>query len=254
MSQPPDMSQPNDWTQVVEPAKETALTHRVPEAILHLRTALAAGAPWRHALLEAMGLWTMPEETYDGRKYRYLIQGEAFDWLLLAERLCADVDGAIPADEKEQLLFDGQIPDTIDEDEFRDYLGPSKYRAYMNFRYGVVLEEALQLASEEEVRKRHLARSYQDTEELTEEAFSRLYGKPRTELLKTFQKETKKDRRRSLTLSDLKEFTYWLHKLRIKLWDPARVASDTRKAIRRLELLEQRRTGSHGPSPDFHRD
>ena len=105
------------------------------------------------------------------------------------------------------------------------------------------IAEALQLASEEEVRKRHLARAYPDTEELTEEAFNRLYGKPRTELLKTFQKETKKDRRRNLTLSDLNEFTYWLHKLRIKLWDPARVASDTRKAIGRLELLEQQRTG-----------
>ncbi len=249
MSQPPHISQPIDWSQIVEPAGETALTHRVPEAILHLRTMLAAGAPWHRALLEAVGRWTIPEETYEGRKYRYLLQGEAFDWLLLAERLCADVDGSIPAEEKEQLLFDGQIPDSVDEDQFRDYLGPSKYRAYMNFRYGVVLEEALQLVTEEEVRKRHLARAYPDTEELTEEAFNRLYGMSRTELLKTFQKETKKDRRRSLTLSDLNEFTYWLHKLRIKLWDPARVASDTRKAIGRLELLEQHR---NGPSPDFH--
>ena len=53
-----------------------------------------------------------------------------------------------------------------------------------------------------------------------------------------FQKETKKDRRRKLSLSDLKEFTYWLNKRRINLWDPARVASHTRKAIRRLEMLE----------------
>ena len=243
MNQSSHRAQPNDWNQVVEPVTETALTHRVPEAVMHLRTTLAAGAPWQRALMEAISRWTMPEETYEGRKYRYLLQGEAFDWLLLAERLCADVDGAIPANEKEQLLFSGEIPDSVDENEFRDYLGPSKYRAYMNFRYGVVLEEALQLASEEEVRKRHLARAYPDTEELTEEAFSRLYGKPRSELLKTFQKETKMDRRRNLTLSDLHEFTYWLHKLRIKLWDPARVASDTRKAIGRLDLLEQQRNG-----------
>ena len=247
MDRPPGTAQPDDWTQVVEPVSETALTHRVPEAILHLRTALAAGAPWRRALLEAIGRWTMPEEIYDGRRYRYLLQGEAFDWLLLAERLCADVGAAIPVEEKEQLLFSGQIPDSVDENQFRDYLGPSKYRAYMNFHYGVVLEEALQLASEEEVRKRHLARGYPDTEELTEEAFNRLYGKSRTELLKVFQKETKKDRRRSLTLSDLHEFTYWLHKRRIKMWDPARVASDTRKAIGRLDLLEQHRNG-HGPA------
>ncbi|MDA0265192.1 MAG: hypothetical protein O3A93_13000 [Chloroflexi bacterium] len=237
--------EPNDWSQIIEPSSETAITHAVPEAVVHLRTALAAGAPWRHAIIEAIGRWTMPEETYEGRNYRYLLQGEAFDWLLLAERLCADVDGAIPgaipSDEKEKFLFNGQIPDTMDEDQFRDYLGPSKYRAYMNFRYGVVLEEALQLTSEEEVRKRHLSRSLPDNEELTEQAFNRLYGKPRSELLEEFQKATRKDRRRNLTLSDLNEFTYWLHKRRINLWDPARVASDTRKAIRRLEQLEQRR-------------
>jgi hypothetical protein len=241
MSQTSRIAQVEDWTEIVEPVSETALTHWVPEAVLHLRNSLAAGAPWQRALLEAMGRWTMPEEIFEGRKYRYLLQGEAFDWLLLAERLCTDVGGAIPADEKEELLFNGQIPNSVDQDQFRDYLGPSKYRAHMNFRYGVVLEEALQLASEEEVRKRHLSRSYPDTDELTEEAFNRLYGKPRTELLKSFQKETQKDRRRNLTLSDLNEFTYWLHKRRIKMWDPARVASDTRKAIGRLELLEQSR-------------
>ena len=245
MSQPP-RAQPIEWSQVVETAGETAITPNVPEAILHLRTTLAAGTSWHRAILEAIGHWTLPEEVYEGRRYRYLLLGEAFDWLLLAERLCAEIDGAIPREEKEQLLFNGQIPDSVDEDQFRDYLGPSKFRAYMNFRYGVVLEEALQLATEEEVRKRHLASAYPDTEELTEEAFNRLYGKPRTELLKMFQKETKKDRRRNLTLSDLNEFTYWLHKRRIKMWDPARVASDTRKAIKRLDLLEQSR---HGPRP-----
>ncbi len=241
------MTQPQEWSQVVEqdggPVGEAAITHRVPEALLHLRTALAAGAPWQRALVEAMGLWTLPEETIDGRKYRYLLQGEAFDWLLLAERLFADVDGAVPIEDKERFLFDGQILDNVDEEQFRHFLGTSKYRAYMNYRYGVVLEEALQLAAEEEVRKIHMSRSYPDTEELTEEAFDRLYGKPRTELLKTFQKETKKDRRRNLSLSDLKEFTYWLHKRRINLWDPARVASDTRKAIKRLEQLQKSHRG-----------
>jgi hypothetical protein len=248
MNEPTRTVEVGEWNQVFDSPEETAITHRVPEAILYLRTALAAGAPWQHAIIEAMGRWTLPEETHEGRQYRYLLQGEAFDWLLLAERLCADVDGAIPAEEKEQFLFSGQIPDSVDEKQFRDLIGPSKFRAYMNFRYGVDLEEALQLVSEEEVRKRHMSRSFPDTEELTEEAFNRLYGKPRTELLKEFQKDTKKDRRRSLTLSDLKEFTYWLHKRRIKMWDPARVASDTRRAIARLEQLEQHRNGHHPES------
>lgn len=245
MSQSPDTEQPNGWSQIIEPSGETAITQAVPEAILYLRAALAAGAPWRQALFEALGRWTLPEETFEGRKYRYLLLGEAFDWLVLAERLCADVDGAIPAEEKESFLFSGEFPNTVDEDQFRDYLGPSKYRAYMNFRYGVVLEEALQLVAEEEVRKLHLSRGYADTDELTEESYTRLYQKPRSELLKTFQKETKKDRRRNLSLSDLKEFTYWLHKRRINLWDPARVASDTKKAIKRLDLLERDNNGRH---------
>lgn len=247
MSQSPDMGETGDWAQIIEPSGETAIAQPVPEALQHFRTALAAGAPWQRALLEAVGKWTMPEEVLDGRKYRYLLMGEAFDWQLLAERLCDDVDGAIPLEEKERLLFNAGIPETVDEDQFRDYLGPSKYRAYMNFRYGVVLEEALQLVSEDEVRKHQLPRSYIDTDELTEESYIRLYQKPRSELLKTFQIETKKDRRRKLTLSDLKEFTYWLHKRRVNLWDPARVASDTRKAISRMESLEQSKKGRQSP-------
>ena len=146
-------------------------------------------------------------------------------------------------------MFSGRIPDEIKEEEFRDYLGPSKFRAYMNYWYGVVLEETLQLVAEDEVRKLHFSRSYSDNEELIEEAYVHLYQKSRRELLKIFQKETKKDRRRNLTLFDLKEFTYWLHKRRIKLWDPARVASDTRKAISQLDQLQRGHSGRDLDSP-----
>ena len=209
----------------------------LPEALQHFRAALAAGAPWHRAMLEAMALWTLPEEMFQDRTNKYIIGGEAFDWLLLAQRLCAGTDGAIPAEQEESLLFEGRLPERLDDDEFRDLLGVSKYRAYLNYHYGVVLEEALQLDAEEEARKRHLARGYADSEELVEEAFVHLYAKPRTELLDQFRREAGLDRRRSLSLTDLKEFTYWLHKRRIHQWDPARVASDTRKAIKRLEGL-----------------
>ncbi len=211
-----------------------------PDAVLHFRAAVAAGAPWHRALLEAMSLWTLPEESYDGRRYKYLLQGEAFDWLLLAERLCDAIDdagGAVPADAKERLLFTGRLPEPMEEDEFRDLIGVTKHRAYLNFHYGVVLEEALQLAAEEEARKRHMARCFTDTEDLVEEAFRQLYQKSRSELLEEFRTGVRMDRRRGMNLTDLKEFTYWLHKRRIDLWDPARVASDTRKAITRLEKL-----------------
>ena len=220
-----------------------------PDAVLHFRAAVAAGAPWRRALLEAMALWTLPEESYRGRRYKYLLQGEAFDWLLLAERLCdaiGDAGGAVPAEAKERLLFTGRLPEPMEEDEFRDLIGVTKHRAYLNFHYGVVLEEALQLAAEEEARKRHMARCFTDTEDLVEEAFRQLYQKSRSELLEEFRTGARMDRRRGMNLTDLKEFTYWLHKRRINLWDPARVASDTRKAITRLEALRSNAEPAQG--------
>ena len=207
--------------------------------IARFRAQLAAGAPWHLALLEAMGRWTLAEETRNDRRYRYIVGREAFDWLLLAERLCDEVSEFIPARDMERLLFRGELPEPMEEDELRDLMGVSKYRAYLNFHYGVVLEEALQLAAEETARKRHMARGYSDSEELVEDAFRHLYVRSRAELLAEFRAEAKLGKRQGLTLHDLKEFTYWLHKRRVHYWDPARVASDTRLAIRRLEALRE---------------
>ena len=145
----------------------------------------------------------------------------------------------IPQRDLERLLFHGLLPEPLSEDELRDLLGVSKYRAYLNFHYGVVLEEALQLAAEEYVRKRHLARGFSDSEELVEEAFRHLYTKTRADLLDEYRAEARLGKRQGLNLSDLKEFTYWLHKRRVNYWDPARVAYDTRLAILRLESLRE---------------
>ncbi len=231
------MTGPNGPTVIIGPETGDSLSKAVPEALQHFRIALSAGVPWHIALLEAMASWTLPEETFQGRVHKYMVGGEAFDWLLLAQRLCADVDGLILAEEEELLLLNGLLPEHLSDEEFRDLIGVSKYRAYLNYHYGIVLEEALQLDAEEDTRKRHTARGYADSEEFLEEAFAHLYGRPRAELLDQFRREAKMDRRRGLSLTDLKEFTYWLHKRRISLWDPARVASDTRKAIKRYDAL-----------------
>ena len=218
---------------------ETSLNGHIPEAVLHLKSAVQSGTPWQQALLEAIGLWTLPDEVYQGRTYHYMIQGEAFDWLVLAERLCTDLDGFIPQDEKERLLFQGKMPEPVEPEAFRDLLGTSKYRGYLNFCYGVVVEEALQLGVEEDVRKRHKARGYSDSEDMVEEAFTHLYGENRTNLMDEFRRTEHLHRGKNLTLDNLKQFTYWLFKRRVAMWDPARVASDTRKGLRRLRQLEQ---------------
>jgi hypothetical protein len=233
----------------------TGLVQQAPESVLHLRSALDSGATWYQALLEAVGLWTLPQEVYQGRTYQYLIRGEAFDWLLLAERLCPELDGVIPVEDKEALLMGGQLPEAVTPELFRELIGVTKHGAYLNYWYGVVLEEALQLAVEDEVRKRHRARCYPDSEELVEQAFSHLYGKNRCDLLADFLKASRSASpfiseppisgtadadELSLSLTELKEFTYWLFKLRVNAWDPARVASDTRKGLQQMTLLDQR--------------
>ena len=226
----------------------TDLVETDPEAIIHLRAAVQAGVYWPRALLEAIGLWTAPLEVHQGRTYRYLIQGEALDWLTLAERLCLELERFVPAEELELLLFDGELPSEVTPEQFREWIGSNKHRAYLNYWYGVVVEETLQQAVEDDVRKRHRARCYPDNEDLVEEAFTHLYGESRTTLLKEFRLSAKIAQRAPLSLTNYKEFTYWLSKRRFNLWDPARVASDTRKGIRKLNQLEQI-PGPLQPSP-----
>lgn len=219
------------------------LAETAPDAVAHLRASVRAGVPWPRALLEAVALWTLPEEVYQDRTFRYLVAGEALDWLTLAERLCPEIEEYIPAADLERLLFDGTLPEDVTPDELKEWMGGNKHRAYLNYWYGVVVEEALQQSAEDDVRKREKARCYPDHEEMVEEAFAHIYGKTRAELLKEYRTEAKITWLAPLTLTDCKEFTYWLSKRRFNLWDPARVASDTRKGIRYLSRLE------HVPGP-----
>ena len=207
------------------------------EAIEYLRTALEDGRDWPTAMMEAIALWTVPEETHQGRDHKYLIEGEAFDWLLLAERLCHTVDGLIPQSEKEELLFSGRFPEPFDENRFKGLLGVDKYRAYLNFYYGVIAEQALQLAVEQEVFKRLLSNGNQYQDDFSDDAFARIYGEAKGTLLKQFRQEKGYPSKRSITITESKEFTYWLFRHRVKRWDGARVASDTRKGLEYLHKM-----------------
>lgn len=212
------------------------------EAVAALRDDIAAGRHWFDALLQIIGAWTCPEETVDGRTYRYLLEGEAFDWLLLAERICEQADGLVPPAEKEDLLFFGRPPIDLEEEEFRRAIGWEKYRAHLNYLYGVTVEEALQLAVEEEVekeRRAHVNMGDLDT------VFHRLYGRSRDDLLAEFRAERSLPAGDVISYSDFKRFTYWLFKYRVRMSEPARVASDTRKALAQLSRMEAsvRRSG-----------
>lgn len=198
-------------------------------AIAHLKQEVMLGKPWYPALLEAIRMWRSSEEEYGGERYLYLIGGEAFDWLRLAERLCEEIKGLVPGSEIEALLFYDRPPDKLGEAEFKRALGPAKYRAYLNYLYGVLTEQALLQAAVYEVRKASIVPLRAEIE--AAEAYSRVYHADLDDLLEAFQKHMKYPQRRSLTVTEHKEFTYWLFRYRVRKSEKPRLASDTRKAL-----------------------
>ncbi len=203
----------------------------------HFRSALAAGRDWPEALLEAMVVWTVPEELHAGRVLNYFIAGEAFDWLLLAERLIDATDGMVPEDEREDLLFYGKFPHRFDMERIQEILGGDKYRGYLNYHYGVTVEEALQLACELEAEKRDASNGFRHRSDYSKEAFARIYRKPRFELLRMFRESDGSGPDSLSSVAEYRAFTYWLFKYRWSNSDKAKIASDTTKGLRQLDRM-----------------
>lgn len=220
----------------------------VREIIQDMRAAVASGeTPWFLALTEAVRKWPLPYEMVGERQFRYLVGGEAFDWLLLAERLLDELDGLVPEDEADALLFEEKFPLDITEADFERFLG-AKYKPHLNFVYGVRTEAALLAAVAEEVRKERTASRIWDKHGRAEdEVFNRIYFRERDELLAEFRAEAGVADPEWMSLAELSEWYYWLFQQRVKHCDPAKVASDTRKGLallQRLELAARAKTGA----------
>lgn len=201
------------------------------EAIGHFKKAINEGKYWYLALLEAIGKWSQAEEIHRGRRYCYLIAGEAFDFLLLAERLCEAVDGLLPDEDKTALLFQGRSPLRLTDKEFMGLIGSAKYKQYLNYFYGITVEEALFLAVQDEVRKERRSGGFSSESDIVNEVYRRIYGVSKGVLLKRFRKEKGYSHRKSICMVELREFTYWLFKCRLRKCEKARIASDTKKAL-----------------------
>ena len=100
-----------------------------------------------------------------------------------------ETNGIIPIDEWERLVFYGQLPNHITEKAFKDILGGPKYGAHLNYWYGIVVEEALQLSVENEVRKEHHCYGNMNSDSLDDQVYHRLYSSNRDVLLNQFRAE-----------------------------------------------------------------
>ena len=104
----------------------------------------------------------------------------------------------------------------------------------------MITEELLQLAVEEEIHKEgRVVHAGLDVPEVA--AYERVYGKALEELRILYLQESGQRVRDQMPLSGLQQFTYWLSKYRMRTSDPARVASDTRKALATMSRLERGR-------------
>jgi hypothetical protein len=224
---------------------------RDTQAIQGLKSAIAEGKNWYVAVLEVVRLWSSPEEDYNGRHYQYLVNNEAFDWLVLTERLCEELDGLIPEEERANLLFFGIPPIELSKDEFKNIIGDFKYRAHLNYFYGILVEKFLILAVTEEIRKKKRVLGLNNDNGVVDEAYQHIYGAPQFALLKQFRKERHYPQLRSIRVSELNEFTYWLFKYRIKTRDKSCVASDTKKALTKLhEILDLKARPVYPSAPE----
>ncbi len=214
-----------------------------PDALLAaFHAQLRAGRPWFEALLDCIRDWESPRETINGREFVYLIEHEAFDWLLLAERICDSAPtGLLPPHEVDALLVDESPPFPLSEAAFQERLGTAKYWAHLNFLYGVRVEQALHLAMERVLQKERSGLAFSHArQELDSDVFGRIYGARQADLLREYRTAANRhhvDPER-IEHSEWQAFTYWLFRRRLERQDPARVASDTRQGLEMLYELE----------------
>ncbi len=203
-----------------------------------LKKEVQDGNDWVYSLMDAIGRWSITEEMYRGKRFRYFIAGEAFDWQLLAQRLCSSINGLIPQKEKEDLLISGVLPDRFKTESIANLIkkraGHAKYRGFLNYYYGVIVEEAIQHVAEHEVEKRNIARCAKYASNAKGQAFERMYGHEVDQLVNMYKSETGTKYSKGLSLTQHREFTYWLFQLRLKNSDKAKIASDTNKGLNYL--------------------
>tara|TARA_Y100001936_G_scaffold247204_1_gene292584 strand:+ start:673 stop:1353 length:681 start_codon:yes stop_codon:yes gene_type:complete len=206
-----------------------------------LKNNIQAGNDWVYCLMDSIGEWSATEEIYRGKTFTYFIAGEAFDWQLLAQRLCASVNGLIPKDEKEDLLILGVLPKRFESNSIANLIksraGHAKYRGFLNYYYGVTVEDALQSAVEQEINKRNISLSAKYITNDRDQAFMKIYGHSIEELLNMYKLTTGTKYKKGLSLMQHREFTYWLFKFRVNNSDKAKVASDTNKGLNYLDTI-----------------
>jgi len=209
-----------------------------PDSYTAFKKVLHSGEHWYIALLSCLRYWNVEDEKTPRKNHVYLIDGEAFDHMLVSARILKNAlkEEIVPKNEVKKFLFSGIAPIELNGSRLTEILGEQRLKESLNFFYGVTAEEALQLAVKDEVRKEVQVLGPHNEAWVNNEAFRRIYRKSFDDMLNIFT-SVKNLNRTHFSTEDLKEYTYFLFKYRVTNSDKAKTASDTKKALSKLKQM-----------------
>ena len=204
--------------------------------IQELRNEVSQGENWQKSVAKYIGLWNEKEEFYRGYKYIYLIDDEALDWLTLTERLVSSIKSYITKEEYNYVSTSGLLPDQEIYNYIKKTIPKKKLSQMRNFYYGIIIENLIYHYKILEYQKNTIV-----VEDNDQRFYEEIYNKPIEVLYEIFYKERKTINKNKLNFHELKLFSYWLFKYRLKHSDKTKMAHETNTALKLANITLDKR-------------
>ena len=195
--------------------------------IEELRNEVSQGENWQQSIAKYIGLWNEKEEFYRGYKYIYVIDNEALDWLTWTERLVSSIKAYIPKDEYHYVSISGLLPDEEIYNYIKKTIPKTKLSQMRNFYYGIIIENLIYNYKISEYQKNTMG-----IEDHDQKFYEDIYNKPLDILYEMFYRDKKTINKNKLNFHELKLFSYWLFKYRLKHSDKTKMAHETNMALK----------------------
>ncbi|PZC40750.1 MAG: hypothetical protein DK305_000378 [Chloroflexi bacterium] len=191
------------------------------------------------AILTIIGRWAVKEEIVDNVNYQYWINDEVFNWLFLASRILDASKDLIEIDLSLSFLFNTYILPGGDQTILTRAFPPYKYKAHLNFLYGVLLEESIIIVNDMQGNKEALSGLTKNFK--NDSTYLILYGYTYDEFIRLYEYENKLHITQFNSLNDYYNFLYWSWQYRIKNSTPEKIAYDTHTGISYLWNLKDKK-------------
>tara|TARA_Y100001970_G_C14227029_1_gene856316 strand:+ start:1541 stop:2203 length:663 start_codon:yes stop_codon:yes gene_type:complete len=181
------------------------------------------------AFMKIIGHWPLKSEKIDNIEYQYWVNDEAFNWHLLATRIIFSITEANNKQILNKLLHSTYLLPGTDQRKIINLFSPDKYRAHLNFIYGVVLEEVIICFNEMEKNKDVINQF--NASDAINAVYLDLYGYNFSEFIRVYEFEKKIKLDEFNSLYSYYDFLYWSWKYRLKKSTPEKIAYDSQSGI-----------------------